>query len=313
MKIKDYNIYVVAYHYVHPKRKYIFKNLKSLELKDFKDQISYFQKKYNLINYEDFCSIMVEKKIPKKPCFLLTFDDGYKDHYDYVFPYLYKKKINGIFFPMIEPIVKNNVSLTNKIHLILSENNKHEKLLSKIEKILKNKFRIKLEELYKKFMVINEYKFDSKTTAFIKLLLQNLLEIPKRKFLINSLFKNFNESETSKKLYLNVSEIKEMIDNKMIFGIHGYRHERFGEMSIENQRKDLMKVIKFFNNTIGVNFDYDIPLAYPFGSYNSNTVKILENEKISYGFNAKLGTINKKNIDHIYDLPRIETNFFKLN
>jgi peptidoglycan/xylan/chitin deacetylase (PgdA/CDA1 family) len=310
MKIKDHNIYVVAYHYVHPKKKSIFQNLKSLELKDFKDQISYFQKNYNLINYEDFCSIMIEKKITKKPCFLLTFDDGYKDHYDYVFPYLCKKKINGIFFPMIEPIVKNNVSLTNKIHLILSKNNNHKNLLSEIKKTLKKKFDIDLEKFYKKFILVNEYKFDSKTTAFIKLLLQNLLEIPIREFLINNLFKNYNEKETSKKLYLNKSEIKEMLDNKMIFGIHGYSHERLGEMSKDNQKKDLMKVIKFFINTIGTKFNYDIPIAYPFGSYNRNTINVLKNANISYGFNAKLGSINKKNISHIYDLPRIETNFF---
>ena len=47
---------------------------------------------------------------------MLTFDDGYKDHYKYVMPALVKKKISGCFFPSAENIIKNNVTETSKIH-----------------------------------------------------------------------------------------------------------------------------------------------------------------------------------------------------
>ena len=39
--------------------------------------------------------------IPENSC-LLTFDDGYKDHIDYVLPELMKRKLQGSFFPLSE-------------------------------------------------------------------------------------------------------------------------------------------------------------------------------------------------------------------
>ena len=43
----------------------------------------------------------------------LTFDDGYKDHYKYVFPTLVKEKIRGFFYPPVN-IFKGDVLNVNK-------------------------------------------------------------------------------------------------------------------------------------------------------------------------------------------------------
>ena len=97
--IKDFSISVIMYHYVREIKKSRFPNLKGLELNKFRKQINYFSKYFNILSYQDFIEIIQSKKIPKKPSVLLTFDDGYKDHYNYVYPLLLKKKNKRRFLP----------------------------------------------------------------------------------------------------------------------------------------------------------------------------------------------------------------------
>jgi len=98
-KIKDFTVNLITYHYVRPIKNSKYPNIKGLDIKEFKNQIDNFQKQYNVISEHDFINILKSKKIPKKPSILLTFDDGYKDHYKYVLPYLVKKKITASFYP----------------------------------------------------------------------------------------------------------------------------------------------------------------------------------------------------------------------
>ena len=121
LKIKDNTIYSVMYHYVRETQKSEYPNLKVLNLNDFKKQIENFSKKFNLLKYEDFLEILSTKKIPKKPSILLTFDDGYIDHFKYVLPILVKYKVSGIFYPPILSMENKKVLDTNKIHFILAK------------------------------------------------------------------------------------------------------------------------------------------------------------------------------------------------
>ena len=85
------------YHYVREIKKSKYPNLRGLELNQFKKQIKYFKKNFNILSNESFIEILNSKKIPKKKSVLLTFDDGYKDHYKFVYPYLKKQKILANF------------------------------------------------------------------------------------------------------------------------------------------------------------------------------------------------------------------------
>ena len=91
----------VVYHKV---KKYDrnFKFDKFLHINNFKKQINFFQNNYNFID----CVDLFDKtnKFKKNDIFL-TFDDGLKIHFKYVYPFLKEKKINGIFYiPTLPPL-----------------------------------------------------------------------------------------------------------------------------------------------------------------------------------------------------------------
>ena len=137
--IKTYNnnIYVVMYHYVRDIKKTKFPKLKALDIKDFKEQINYFKSKFNILNQDSFLEIIKSNKVPKKKSVLLTFDDGYKDHFKFVFPILKKNNISGIFYPPILTIKNNKVLDVNKIHFLLEIEEDREKILNEIDLLLK--------------------------------------------------------------------------------------------------------------------------------------------------------------------------------
>ena len=311
IKTNNNNIYIVMYHYVREIKNSKFPNLKGLEFEDFKKQINYFIKNFNIISHSDLVEILNTKKIPKKKSILLTFDDGYIDHWKYVFPFLKKKKISGCFYPPVQVIKKKKVLDVNKIHFILDREQNRDKILNLIYENLKKYFDKAPKNLNLKNINLDS-RYDDKKTILIKRLLQNHLPINIRQKITNKIFQkvlDINESDFAKKLYMDTKQIKEMYENNMGFGSHGDNHLWWQYLDYKNQVKEIQNSVDFFKkNKI---YDDNFSVCFPYGSYNSDTVKILENFDVKFALTTKLGSLNKSNIQKNFHLPRYDTNDFK--
>ncbi len=312
-KIIDHSINIVMYHYVRPIKKSKYPNIKGLEFEDFKEQINFFSKKFNIISHKRFIEIIKSKKIPQKPSFMLTFDDGYIDHYKYVFQYLRKKKIPACFYPPKKVIENKTVLDVNKIHFILEKEQNRKKILNEIDNLLIKKNKKTINQLdISKIKYLNDL-YDDKDTSLIKRLLQYFLPLEDRIYIVDELFKKIvNKSFKSfaKEIYMNVNHIKEMYSEGMTFGSHGDQHFYWEFLDKNKQQKELLNSIKFYRK---LDFNTDnISVCYPFGSYNKTTLEILEKNNISFALSTHVGNITQKNIFDKYILPRMDTNDFKV-
>ena len=88
----------VMYHYVRfPNSKYPY--FKGLHVDYFKRQLDWFSNNGGFVGRDDFLNIFKNHKNQELPSgFVLTFDDGLSDHYDFVYPELIKRGIFGIFY-----------------------------------------------------------------------------------------------------------------------------------------------------------------------------------------------------------------------
>ena len=66
-----------------------------LNVSIFRKQLDYFSDNFGFLSKEEYFSSLSNGNI--KNGVVLTFDDGFKDHYKYVLPELKKRNIWGIF------------------------------------------------------------------------------------------------------------------------------------------------------------------------------------------------------------------------
>ena len=297
------------YHYVRPYEKNVY--FPALNFENFKTQINFFQKTGRIIDNEEFVYLLNNKSFNDEPNFLLTFDDGYIDHYNFVYPFLKKKKITGNFYVPTSIWNKKIVLDINKIHLILSRETDHTKLLNNIYKLLDKK----LEKKFKSKIILNkilENKYDKFETVIIKRFLQFMLPSKIRIKILDNLFDkivNISNTELIQKTYLSVSNAQEMSKNKMHFGSHGENHKNFKLLNHKDQLNEVKNSLNFMNKNKLINAETS--LCYPWGEFNSNCKKLFKKLPLQYGITVNPGSINKNSNEPRFFLPRYDTNYFK--
>ena len=312
---------VVMYHYVRDLKNSRYPNIKGLDIEKFKKQIKFFKENYNFVKIEDLIEYYKnpkEKELPEK-AILLTFDDGYKDHYTYVLPILLENNIQGSFYIPTKCFQDKKVLDVNKIHFILESCiGEEERILKEIEEYLeKNKdSRISLSynDYFKEYAV--DSRFDKKEVIFIKRMLQVVLPEDYRKKLVDILFKKYvctigdkiiSERAFWEELYLTPEQIQMMEKVGMHIGFHSHDHVWLNSLSKEEQEFQIKSSIDYFKE-IGIKTE-KMTLSYPYGGYNEESVELIKKYEIPLAFTTKVA-IADLNKDENYALPRLDTNDF---
>lgn len=302
---------IVMYHYVRELKHSRFPEIRGLSLDLFREQIEFILKHYTVITMEEVIEAIENSKhdLPNN-ALLLTFDDGYIDHYTNVFPILNEKKIQGSFFPPAKVVMENKVLDVNKVHFILAsvtdKNLIVQSILSIVDKY-RQKYSLEEGEYYLK-RYAKKSRFDTKEVIFIKRTLQMGLPEELRGIIVDYLFNNYvtkDEKVFAKELYMNLDQIKCMNRLGMFFGSHAYEHYWLNTLEKEKQEEEIDKSIKFLKE-IGCNLD-KWAMSYPYGGYDSSLLDILQNRGCKLGLTTKVDIANLQ-VDNPLTLPRLDTN-----
>ncbi len=302
---------IVTYHFVREIKNSKYPKIKGLEFSAFKRQLDFLENNYKIIDVQkllDFASS--GKNLPENSC-LLTFDDGYKDHIEYVLPELLKRKIQGSFFPTFGPIIERDMLEMNCIHFILACCSDHEELFNLLNQLcLSNGIDEKELNNFWNTLDTMAKGFDSKKTMYIKKILQYFLPKEIRTKISKTLFKKYvgvDSRKFSEELYMSFDDIKKLVDHGMYVGGHGYNHLWMSKESRKNQEKEINLSLKFLKN-IGASVK-DWIMCYPHGDYNSETFDVLREKNCFIGLTSKSG-LNQLNKNNLFELLRFDTNDF---
>ncbi len=222
---------------------------------------------------------------------LLTFDDGLKSQFEVASKILKFFNIKAIFF------IFSSI-FTDKFNLL------------EVYKYFSHSYFDNVDEFYKKYFSYifkNKSEFDlllKKYDHRIELMRSNspfysLNDIVYRllRFEILSI-KEFEDShlymikkitghkieDLKEKLHLNMSDINELIENGNIIGNHSHSHAYdLHKKSYKDQLMDYKKGNEMLKKIFKVNIDY---CAFPFGFYNENTLKVINELDFKYSFLA---------------------------
>ncbi len=313
--MSTYRLTVVMYHYVRDLQNSRYPQIKGCDIRLFKEQIQFLKKHYHMATVEEVLDAYYSNKALPDHSVLLTFDDAYKDHFEYVFPVLEHEHIQGAFYPPVKAVTEHTVLDVNKIHFILASTppTRFDNLLHEV-RLLLDKYRDEYhldsyEHYFNKLATFD--RFDSKEVLFFKRLLQVELPEKLRNTITDELFVKIvgiDESSFSRELYMSIDQIKCMVDCGMHIGSHGYDHYWLSSLPKEKQEFEIAKSIEFIGMVGGDPENWTI--CYPYGDYNQDTIDLLKEHGCKMGLCTRvdIATLDRDMQDSIFKLPRLDVN-----
>jgi len=301
------------YHYVRELPYTRYPEIKALLTSEFKEQLAYLKKYYTFVTVTDCLNALQnEYDLPTDAC-LLTFDDGYIDHFATVFPILEENGIQGCFFPPAKAILAGEVLDVNKIHFLLASAYKHlDQLISDIYGCLdkyRSQYQLKSNSHYYSKLAVKN-RFDPAEIVFIKRLLQTELEENVRKLITDGLFQKYvtkDEKSFSRGLYMDLDQIRCMAQNGMYIGSHGFNHYWLNKLPPERQEWEIDESLKFLKLANAPTENW--LMCYPYGAYNDSLIEILKKKACTLAFTTEVNIANLSK-ENAYTLERLDTNDF---
>ncbi len=307
-KGKNWRLLAVMYHYVRPLSQSRFPKIKALDLAHFRTQLDWLDSQFAWVTAEHVIAACAgEGCLPANPC-LLTFDDGYRDHAEYVFPELERRGIKGAFFCTRSSLVDRAILDLNRIHYVLAGTSDPAAIAERLDGYLATEGGMAGDDVSALRMAYAKADhLDDADTVYVKHLLQYALcpELAKRA--LDALFAAFVSADSegfAEELYLSVGDAQEMIAAGHHFGGHGDLHRWHTKINAVEAHREIERSREML---LGLGMTADrLSYCYPYGDHNAAIVAMAREAGFRLGFTTRDG-IADRNRDGALELPRIDT------
>lgn len=305
-------LYISMYHYVRPLNCSRYPEIKGLDYELFREQIRFFKQNFHVVTMEEVLAAADGSgQLPEK-ALLLTFDDGYIDHFTHVFPILHNEGLLGSFFIPGKTFTEHKLLDVNKVHFILASapvGTVVDLLNRKMDTYRGSEFTYPSnEELFQELAVAN--RFDSRETVYVKRVLQTALPERLRGIIASELFRELvydSEEKFAWELYMNRQQIECMKKAGMFIGSHGYDHYWLGNLKERQMIEDIEQSLEILDGLI----DFSAwVMNYPYGSYNEKVIECIAKRGCRLALTTKVAAADL-DTDNRYELPRLDTNDFE--
>lgn len=303
---------IVMYHYVRDFARTRYPQIKGLDLAEFRYQVDYLQENYDIITIEDVIGALRSGDALSPRAALLTFDDGYAEHYDLAFPILFDRGLQGCFFPPVEPIRDAVMLDVNRVHFILASCDNPAQLGAAIDAAIEAAVDDNLRTVARyRAEWAKPNRFDDAETIYVKRMLQTALPEALRNQIARALFAQYvsgDEAAFANELYITPEQAKLMQASGMYFGSHGFSHYWLNRIPQKTQEAEVTKALDFLRS-IGSPVDDFWVMCYPFGGWNDGLLDVLAAHGCDLGLTTEVATANL-DTHHPLTLPRYDTNDF---
>jgi len=300
----------IMYHYVRPFNELI-PNLKHLHIDDFRLQLDLFEQEYGFVSKEAFLDSLQTGNVPQGV--VLTFDDGLKCHYDFVFHELKRRGLWGIFYVPTGMYVTGKIIDVHRIHILLGVIDS-ERVYNRLAEIITDEL---LTDAGKAEFKEETYKVQQNDnyTLLVKRILNYYISYEHRERIIDELIEHFElqHFDDVASFYVNDEELKEMHDHGMIIGSHTVNHPVLSKLDASAQEREIADSFTYLENVCG-RFAMKT-FCYPYGGFHSftdETEAILSGENCLFSFNVEHRDVAASDLlKRPQALPRYDCNQFE--
>jgi peptidoglycan/xylan/chitin deacetylase (PgdA/CDA1 family) len=256
----------------------------------FVEQVKYLTQNFEVITLEQAVEFAVNGVSATRTAkILITFDDGYRDNYEYAFPILRQHGAQGTFFLCTSLVGSSTLPWWDQIAFLLRQ--------TKRERI-----RLQYPE---------EIELDLRESGFLDVLRVLLRMYKDRTSMDKDRFlKGLSEAvdvtavTSTERLFLDWEEAREMVRGGMAIGSHTHSHSLLSHLTAEQQVEEVTQSRQTLEKHLGIPID---TLAYPVGepaSFSADTFRALEQAGYRAAF-SYYGGINTRQASNPYNLLRM--------
>ena len=255
----------------------------------------------NILNADIFLEKLKNNKL-KKTEVCLTFDDSLKCQVDIALPVLEDLKIKSFFF-VHTSIFENKIDNLELFRYFRTNYfNCVEKFYKKFYEILDKDIQFFFS---KSSYIIQEWKikFPFYSIEDIKFRLVRDLFLTNNQYekIMYRMFKEkkFDYKNFIKKFYFQKKDLLMLYKLNHIIGLHSHDHPTMlNKQSYDEQKKQYEKNQFFLSDILTISKDKIKCMSHPNGSYNDDTLKILNEMKMELGFKQTM--ISEKKINNSF-------------
>jgi peptidoglycan/xylan/chitin deacetylase (PgdA/CDA1 family) len=297
---------VVMYHYVRDTSVTPFPDIRALAPEQFEQQLDWLERDYRLITVAELESaIGGGMPLPDRAA-LLTFDDGFVDHYAAVFPVLQARGLGGAFFLSHDACgAEPRLLAVHKTHFLLARLG-----ASAFGRAVLEECSVARDWAGKARggRVFGADRWEESDDRAIKHLLNYEMPFAEAEQLLDVLFARHigDADEFARRLYLTQSMVEEMARGGMTFGYHTRSHRMLSRLPDADQATELRDGVAWIRTLTGQS---RVPFCYPWGgtrTYTAETLRLLQ----QYGYSLAFNTVRRRCAplqDGRYELPRFDT------
>lgn len=301
---------IVMYHYVRDLARTRYPGLKALTVDAFEGQLDYIARHYRVCSVREVvAAARGGHRLAPNAC-VLTFDDGFLDHFTTVLPRLVARGFSAGFYPPASAVEGRRLLDTHKIQLILAACDDTGKLARRLLDLIDARRRDDAtpsgEALWRQYAVAS--RFDGPDVIFVKRVLQRALPEAARSELAQRLLEEYvgvAEATLAHELYMEPEQLSCMAQMGMDVGGHGAAHVWLDSLARPAQAAEIDATIGFLTRIHGRPPE-DWVMCYPFGGYDATTLELLQDRGCALGLTTRVDVAH--GLDRPLELPRLDTN-----
>jgi len=300
----------VMYHYVRPDREDL-PNFRHLHVEDFRKQLDFFESTSGFTDRDAFLQAFSGGQMPDG--MILTFDDGFADHHDYVLPELKARGLWAIFYIPTGPLSSGEMLSVHRIHMLLGRHAASE-VARKLEDLLEEGMieEGKREEFQEKTY---RWQMNPNDVLYVKRTLNYFISPVWKKKLVDSLMNHFfgdEEKRIVQEFYMTPDKLRILHDAGMLIGSHTQNHPVMSHLDRKEQEEEIAGSFNVLEDLLG-------PLelrtfCYPYGGFHSftqETEDLLKKNRCLFSFNVEPRDVTGEDIlSRAQALPRYDCNMF---